>query len=282
MILVTGASGKIGRCLVRQLADDGHSPRAMVRDSTVMGFVPGVDRFVADYRDSTSLDNALDGVDGVFLMAPVNLLPEHASAMAAAIRRSRVKRVVLLSSLSLEMDHGNLFRQEHAAAEKAVRALACDWTILRAGDLMSNALAWAPSIKAAQTVEPFTRNVPCARIDPFDVAAVAARVLVDPDKGHAGQIYALTGDEATAPELCARDLGELLGVPLRYSELDDDEAERAWIRVVGDSPAARELIRTLREPDLPWLQPRATARTILGRPTRAFRQWATENLAAFR
>jgi uncharacterized protein YbjT (DUF2867 family) len=281
MILVTGASGKIGRSLVNQLVAAGHRPRAMVRASTVMDFGPGVDTVVVDYRDEASLVRALDGIEGVFLMAPVPLLAEHSSAMVAAIRRSRVKHVALLSSLSLEMDHGNLFREEHAAAESAVMALDRGWTVLRAGELMSNALAWAPAIKTAQMVEPFVRNIPCARIDPFDVAAVASRVLTAPAEGHAGNIYALTGDEATTPEACVNDLAGLLGVTLRYSDLSDDQAEQAWARMFGDTPEARERIRCLRETDLPWLQPRPTTRQVLGRTTRPFGQWTTENLSAF-
>jgi uncharacterized protein YbjT (DUF2867 family) len=280
MILVTGATGKIGRAVVDILNQKRIGVRAIVRDPGRAAMPPEVEVVVSDYSDLRTVVAAAKGADDLFLMAPVPFLADYAAKMAEVAKRAGIRRIVVLSSLSVEMNHGNAFIIEHKAAETAVRNSGCEWTILRAGEMASNTLSWAKSIKSTRRVEPMIRNDPSARIDPFDVSAVAAVALTEP--GHSGKTHELTGGETATPRDCAGILSELLGVELTYSELSDAEAEERWIGIFGDSPTQRERIRTLRERDLPWMAVRPDTEGILGRRPRTYLDWAEANLAAFR
>lgn len=279
MILVTGASGNIGSKLVSALSKKGVPVRAFVRNAQKTQFPDGVQVALGNYADPSTLDAALVGIDRVFLMGPTPLIVEHVGIFVEAMRRADVQRAVLLSSLSVEMDHGNAAREEHEAAENLVKTLGDRWTILRAGELASNALRWAGSIRSERLVRSFVRNDPCARVDPFDVAAVAAEALTG--EGHEGQIYALTGGEATTPRQCTEIISKLLGIDIAFVEMTDDEAERAWVEMFGDRPETRGLIRTLREENLPWYPVRQTVEQLLRRKPRTFSDWAKENLGTF-
>jgi uncharacterized protein YbjT (DUF2867 family) len=280
MILVTGATGKIGRGVVDILNHKHLAVRAVVRDPARAAMPRGIEVVVSDYGDLTSIAAAARDADALFLMAPVPFLADYATKMTEVAKRADVRHIALLSSLSVEMKHGNAFVVEHKAAETAVRNSGCDWTILRVGELASNTLSWAKSIKSARSVEPLIRNDPSARIDPYDVAAVAATALTEP--GHLGRIHELTGGEATTPEECAGILSTLLGIKLTYSELTDKEAEERWVSIFGDSATQRERIRTLRERNLPWMAVRPDVQAILGRRPRTYLDWARANLTAFR
>jgi uncharacterized protein YbjT (DUF2867 family) len=279
MILVTGATGRIGRAVVNILSEQQVAVRAIVRDPSRAAMPHGVEVVASDYSDLTILAAAATGADALFLMAPVPFLADYSAKMTEVAKRAGVRQIVVLSSLSVEMNHGNAFVIEHKAAETAVQNSGCDWTILRAGELASNTLGWAKSITAARLVEPLIRNAPTARIDPYDVSAVAAAALTEP--GHSGKIHELTGGETTTPQECARILSKLLGIKLTYSELTDTEAEQRWISIFGDSATQRERIRTLRERDLPWMAVRPDVEAILGRRPRTYLDWAKANLAAF-
>ena len=279
MILVTGATGKIGRGVVDLLNHKHVAVRAVVRDPARAAMPHGVEVVVSDYNDLTTVAASATGADALFLMAPGPFLADYAAKMTEVAQRAGIRHIVVLSSLSVEMNHGNAFIIEHKAAEAAVRNSRCDWTILRVGELASNTLGWAKSIKSARLVEPLIRNDPSARIDPYDVSAVAVVALTQP--GHAGRIHELTGGESTTPQECAGILSQLLGVKLAYSELTDKEAEERWISIFGDSPTQRERIRTLRERDLPWMAVRADVETLLDRRPRTYLDWARANLSAF-
>jgi uncharacterized protein YbjT (DUF2867 family) len=279
MILVTGATGKIGRALINILHQKHVAVQAIVRDPGRAAMPYGVEVVVSDYSELTTVAAAAAGADALFLMAPVPFLADYAAKMTEVAKLAGVRHIVVLSSLSVEMNHGNAFIIEHKAAETAVRNSGCDWTILRVGELASNTLSWAKTIKFARLVEPLIRNDPTARIDPYDVSAVAAAALTEP--GHLGRIHELTGGETTTPQECAGILSKLLGSELTYSELSDKEAEERWTSVFGDSPTQRERIRTLRERDLPWMAVRPDVEAILGRRPRTYLDWAKANLPAF-
>jgi uncharacterized protein YbjT (DUF2867 family) len=280
MILVSGATGKVGRSVVTNLLERGAPVRALVRDPQNTDLPSRAEIAVGHYDRFETVAPALVGARGLFLMAPVQALAAHTAKMVAAAKQADVRKIVLLSSLSVEMDHGNAYRAEHEAAEALVKGSGCDWTILRAGELASNTLSWAKSIRSSRTVRPFVRNDASARIDPFDIGAVAAEAFYG--KGHSKRTYALTGSEATTPQQCTEILGELLGVELQFSQMSDEEANNAWVALFGDTPQARQLIATLREPNLPWLGVRDTTSTLLRRPARTYRQWAAANIGHFR
>src|SRR5688572_566250 len=173
MILVTGASGTIGRRVVELLRDGGYAARAMSRSRTRIQPSPGVDVVEADFEDPAALERAVRGVRAVFLLtAPREPTPHHDLALLSAARQAKVASVVKLSAIGT----GERFGPEaivgawHLAAEDAVRASGLAWTILRPSVFASNCLGWADAIRAGSPVPNLTGDGRHGVIDPRDVA----------------------------------------------------------------------------------------------------------------
>src|SRR5439155_19601936 len=102
VILVAGATGKVGRQVVAQLRDAGAAVRALARDPGRAGLPDGVDVVRGDLTDPDNLPAALDGVESVFLLWP-SLSTDGAAAAVDAVKRY-ARRVVYLSALIHERD----------------------------------------------------------------------------------------------------------------------------------------------------------------------------------
>src|SRR5690606_17813399 len=119
-ILVCGATGNVGRGLVELLAGKNTQVRALVRQPPRVEFPADVGVVTADFADWRSLAEAMNGVDRVFVAAPVEKLHFFSRACANAAAAASVKRIVMLSSLSAEdpdTEHAHI----HVQAEEAVR-----------------------------------------------------------------------------------------------------------------------------------------------------------------
>ncbi|WP_067818129.1 NAD(P)H-binding protein [Actinomadura kijaniata] len=281
MIVVTGATGNVGRALVRLLAEAGEKVTATSRGITDADVPEGVRARRSDLTDAGSLRPLLDGADALFFQsggAAAHLLDPEAILDAA--RAGGVRRVVLLSSQGVatrpdSASHGQVGR----SIEDAVRRSGLDWTILRPGGFASNTYAWAGSVRAARTVAAPFGDVGLPVIDPDDIAAVAAATLRE--DGHAGRVYELTGPVPVTPREQAAAIGEALGEPVRFAEWTRDEArERMLAFMPGD--VVETTLEILGEPTGRERTVSPDVERVLGRPATPFATWARRNAAAFR
>ncbi|MER5424436.1 NAD(P)H-binding protein [Streptosporangium roseum] len=281
MILVTGASGNVGRQVVSQLRDAGAAVRALVRDPSAAGLPEEVDVVRGDLSAPDTLEVALDGVESVFLVWPF-LTADGAPAVLDVIGR-HARRVVYLSSAGVREDverQGDPINQFHADVERLIERSGLEWTFLRAGGFAANTLAWAPEIRDGGVVRaPFgaaTRSL----IHEQDIAAVAVRVLTG--DGHAGAKHHLTGPELLSTVEQVRAVGEAAGRPARFEEIPVEEARRqmladGWPTSVVDGifDAHAGMVT---EPE----RVTSTVEEITGVPARTFRQWAADHAGDFR
>jgi uncharacterized protein YbjT (DUF2867 family) len=223
MILVTGASGNVGRNVVEQLVDAGEKVRAMSRNPERAGLPDGVEVVRGDLSRPETLLAALQGVDRAFLF-PV---PGHMRGFLDGAQGSGVGRVVLLSSAAVRYGPANAIGRMHADCEAAVVESGLPWTFLRPGAFMTNDLNWAPGIRAAGVVRGLGGDAATSPIDERDIAAVAVRALLD--GGHARKAYLLTGPEALPPVERVRIVGDVLGRELRFEEQTPEEARQAML-----------------------------------------------------
>jgi uncharacterized protein YbjT (DUF2867 family) len=274
VILVSGATGNVGRELVRALVDRHVPVRALARGEGAP--IEGADRVVGDLDQPASLRPALDGVTGLFLLPGYRDMP----GVLAAARDAGVSRVVQLSGSSAASgDTSNAITAYMARTEEAVRAAGLPWTVLRPFGFMTNALEWAPQLRAGDVVRAPFAGVRVAVIDPADIAAVAAAALLA--DGHAGRVYQLSGPESLLPADRVRVLGEVLGRDLRFEGQPDDEAwtdmsarmPEAYVRAFFDFYVGGSLDES---PVLPTVQ------EVTGRPPRTFADWAGAHADAFR
>lgn len=280
MIVVTGATGNVGRALVAALAGAGRTVTAVARG--IYAPLPAgrhVTPVTADLSAPETLAPALAGAEALFLLVPGAGAGIDAPALLKAAAAAGAGRVVLLSSQAVGTRQGAVSHAPMAAIEEAVRAAGLEWTILRAGGLASNALAWAPNIRAGRPVSAPYGEVALPVVDPADVAEVAAAALTGGT--HAGRIYRLTGPEPVSPRECTKILGTVLGRPLGFAELSGEEA-RARMLSVMPAPVADGTLAILGHPTPEEIRVSPDVARVLGRPGRSFADWARRNADAFR
>ncbi|MFT2016686.1 NAD(P)H-binding protein [Streptomyces sp. 796.1] len=282
MILVTGATGTIGRELVRLLAGEGRQVRAMTRQPTpAPPFPAGVDVVRADFADPDALARAVAGVRAVFLLSPPGpWVVQHDAAVLAAARAADVRTVVKLSAIGTGDDTLAKGGDWHLPGERAVRDSGLGWTVLRPSSFASNALQWVRAIRAGAPVPNPMGAGTQGVVDPLDVAEVAAKVLTGTD--HAGQVYTLTGPELlSVPDQVER-LGQAVGRLLTTAELTPTEYA-GQLRAAGLDPAFVEVAvagaRLVAGGGNAVLTP--DVERVTGHPPRPFTDWAGRHRAAF-
>ncbi|MFC0111396.1 NmrA family NAD(P)-binding protein [Kibdelosporangium aridum] len=276
MILVTGATGNVGAELVTALAKAGEPVRALVRKPRDAVLPPGVEPVAGDLNRPESLTDALTGVRGLFLLPGYADLP----GLLALARRAGVARVVLLSggSAALE-DMDNAVSRYMTVSERDVRESGVPWTFLRPRAFMSNALRWLPQLAAGDVVRVPFAGVRAAVIDPFDIAAVAARALLS--DGHASQIYELTGPDSLLPMDQVDVLAKVLERDLRCEGLTNEDA-RAEMTAAMPVEYVDAFFSFYVDGTLDESRVLPTVREVTGRPPRTFEQWARAHADAFR
>jgi uncharacterized protein YbjT (DUF2867 family) len=273
MIVVTGATGNVGRPLVETLAATGEQVTAVSRRAQT---VPaGVRSFQADMSEPETLKPALDGAEAVFLLTSPDFHVANGDlgAVVDVVRASGVQRVVLLSS------QGVGTKRHPSGLEDVVTQSGLEWTLLRPGNFNSNAFQWAESIRTSRVLEAPFGDVALPAVDPADIADVAAAVLREP--GHGGNIYTLTGPEPVSPRQQAAAIAEAVGEPVRFVELSRDEA-RARMLGYMPAPVVEATLGALGTPSADEQAVNPDVERVLGRPARTFADWATRHAAAFK
>jgi uncharacterized protein YbjT (DUF2867 family) len=279
MIVVTGATGNVGRPLTRALAEAGQQVTAVSRHAAV---VPdGVRHVVADLAGPAGLEPALAGAKALFLLLSGDLHatganPADVIGHAAA---AGVRRVVLLSTLGVATRPFGTTRVAMRALEDVLRESGLDWAILRPGGFASNALWWAESVRARHVVEAPFGDTGVPVIDPADIAEVAAACLLD-DR-HTGEVYELTGPEVITPRGQTAAIAAGLGSPVRFHELTRAEAKAGMTRSMPGE-LADDTLDILGSPSPAELRVSPDVERVLGRPPRSFADWVARNVEAFR
>lgn len=287
MIVVTGATGQIGRELVRELGNAGVKFRALVRSSGKAETIraAGGEAVIGDYTDPAALKSALAGVASLFLLTPTG--PDKVaveSRIAEEAKAAGVSHIVKLSALGADAKGAMLLGRLHGEVERRIEDLGVARTFLRPAYFMQNYLLFALTIRAHEAIFAAAGAGRHSDVDVRDIAAVAARVLTE--QGHAGRTYELTGPEAQSFADAARKIGKSAGREIRFVDVPVDEARKAMV-AVGMSEWMADALNDL----YAWYQ-RGEGTTngsavtlaveeVLDRPPRAFEPFVRENLQAF-
>ncbi|MEU4128974.1 SDR family oxidoreductase [Streptomyces wuyuanensis] len=300
-ILVTGATGNVGRHVVTELLKAGESVRALTRRPDTAGLPAGTQVVPGDLERPGTLPDALAGAERMFLF-PV---PETAEEVVDLAVRAGVRRIVLLSSAAVTAGWDTEY---HLPVERAVENSGLEWTHVRPGEFAVNSLyMWGPSIRADRTVvEPFPDRAGTP-VHEWDIAEVAVTALVE--DGHVGTAHTLSGPQTlTAREQVAA-IAEALGEEVRLDRTTVDRA-RAFYREQGGWAAANADFLLGYEdysgvasvadgghcgaesvPDEPSGEEQTgphdapapvTAEAVTGRPPRPYATWARDHAADFR
>ncbi len=209
-ILVTGATGTVGRDVVKLLSKKGAAVRAGVRDQakTRQRFDDDIALATFDFENESSFAAALDGVEKVFLLPP--LLPnqvELTNAFVDAAKHAGVRRIVKLSAIGVDGEIQFTVGKWHAANEQHIRESGLAFTFLRPNSFMQNFITYFPPRDGAIYLP--WGNGTASFVDTRNIASVAAEVLTS--DGHEEKIYILTGPAALGIAEVARILSEAVG-----------------------------------------------------------------------
>ncbi|GAA3430600.1 SDR family oxidoreductase [Kutzneria kofuensis] len=277
MILVTGATGRVGGSALTQLLDRGVAVRALVRDPERAAVPEGVEVVRGDLADPAGLRPALDGVDSVFLVWPT-VAADHAAPATIAEIAKHARRVVYLSANGVTADATDGILGSHAMLERLIEDSGVEWTFLRPGGFAANALGWAPQIRAEGVVRWIHGAARRSLIHERDIAAVGVRALTE--DGLVGARPVLTGPESISQVEQARAIGRAIGRAVRFEEVPDEVARRAIFAdlpapVVDGILAAHAAMVANPEPVNDMVE------RLTGRPARTFADWAVDHAADF-
>jgi uncharacterized protein YbjT (DUF2867 family) len=272
-ILITGATGTVGRNVVEQITafDPTAEVRALTRNPEA-DLPEGVEIAVGDLAAPETLTEAFKDVDAVhfinFAGEQYGAIPDPAAIVALAAEAG-VRRATVLGGIAT------------GPLEQALSASPIETTYLHPVEFMSNALMWwSAPIKAESRIrEPFGDRL-SAMVHPADIGAVAARVLLD--GGQDEQTLVITGPEVLTMHDKVRLIGEAVGREIEFVELTVEEAREKWTSEGMHEGLIAFLIEALGNTPPEGRTVADTVERITGRPARTFAQWATENAEAFK
>jgi len=229
MILITGASGSVGKAVLAEVARSGEKYRAMYRSKEDAAKAPaGTETVIADFSDKASLAAALRGVESVYLVcSPIPELVQLEGNMIEASEEAGVRRIVLNSALGAG-DYTKSFPSWHRKVEDKLKAAKMAHCILRPNSFLQNVLMYyAPSIRAQGAFYGSMGNARTSYLDVRDIAVAAVRALRG--GGHDGKTYELNGPEALTCTEVAQRISQQAGVAARYVDIPADALRKAML-----------------------------------------------------
>jgi uncharacterized protein YbjT (DUF2867 family) len=274
-IVVTGATGNVGRPLVAELIAAGAEVRAVSRR-------PDSAALPAEVKVVDTAAAAIPGASAVFLNS--RALGDELTSVVRQAQRQGVTRLVALSAINADDDFARQPSRYRGDRNKEADQMAAEsglpWVSLRPSVFATNfAGMWSGQIRAGDVVNGPYAAASSAPIVEADIAAVAARALVSDDL--VGRRIPLTGPQSLTNTEMVDIIGRVLHRPLRYNEIPPDLVRQRFVSLgfpaeFGAAYIAM-LATTLDEP--------ATVtddiERILGRPAESFEQWVTTHTRLF-
>lgn len=280
-ILVTGASGHIGKELVRLLQQRGADFAALTSRSG--SSLPGVLTVEGNFADPVSLERAFRGFDTLFLLLP--LVPQKLELARNAIRAAKaagVQYIVRSSGAGADPDAPVAIGKLQGQIDQEVKESGLSWTILMPNFFMQNWQYFSADQLKSGTYRAPEGNGAKSVIDVRDVAEAAAAVLANP-AAHAGRSYTLTGPEAltSAQQLAA--ISEVAGRTISYLDVPEEAARQAMQGMGITSPMLDWLLSLSHVVKQGWgAGVTRDFTTLTGREPRRFADFVKDQAAAWR
>ncbi|WP_280438189.1 NAD(P)H-binding protein [Nocardia carnea] len=282
MILVTGATGTIGRYVLSALPADGVALRATTRRPEIADAHEHYT--LMDLADRSTVEAAVEGVDVVILNSSQHpSMAEHQIGLVEAAQDAGVGHIVKVSagSAATGVDSRSWVGRAHAAVEARMRSSSSGWTILRPNYFMQNLLTLAPAITAG-ALPIALRTQRLAVVDARDIAAVAATVARAP-RLHHEKIYDLTGPESLTGADMSACLSETMGTEVRHAPLSLDQLRADLAATKMPDWLQEHLVELMsiyaEDPTVGYVSP--DVEKVTGRVPRSLRDFARDHSAVF-
>jgi len=281
-VLVTGATGTVGRDVAKLLSKKGAAARAGVRDQVEARTQFGADIALAtfDFEAAASFPGALKGIEKVFLLPP--LMPnqlELANAFVDAAKLAGVRHIVKLSAIGADASPPYTFGKWHAASDQHVRESGLAFTFLRPNSFMQNFINYFPPRDG--TIYLPWGNGKASFVDSRDIAAVAAEALTS--DGHEGKTYTLTGPAALGIAEVASILSEVAGREINYVDVPESAARDGMLQAGLPQWQVEPLLELhATNKQNRWTAVTADVEKVTGKAATAFAQFARDYADSFR
>lgn len=280
-VFVTGATGTVGAAVVNSLISQGVPVVAAIRSTAdIERVAPAAIPRPFDFdAPTTSLTDALDGADRLFLMRPpaIENVQRYLFPLIDAAQQRGVRQIVFLS---LQGVQGNR-KTPHHAVEKYLREVDAPFTFLRPNFFMQNlSTTYADRIRhTGEIVVPAGRSR-TAFIDARDIGRVAATVLTQP--GHLRKAYTLSGEHSLSYKNVADIMTDVLGRPIRYTRPSEKDylAQLTAHGYPQDYIDVQKMIYRIVRFNISAL-PNHQIRKLTGSPATTFRQFVQDHTTAW-
>src|SRR6266550_2712027 len=281
-VLVTGATGTIGRDVAKILSENAVPIRAGVRDQAKARKQFGADIALAtfDFEDAASFPGALKGVEKVFLLPPLmSNQVEVANAFVDAAKRGGVRHIVKLSAIGADASPPYTFGKWHAANEQHIRESGLAFTFLRPNSFMQNFITYFPPRDG--TIYLPWGSGQASFVDARDIAAVAAEALTS--DGHEGKTYTPTGPAALGIAEVASILSGMAGREINYVDVPESAARDGMLQAGLPQWQVEPLLELhATNKQNRWTAVTADVEKVTGKAATAFAQFARDYADSFR
>src|SRR5713101_6509987 len=229
MILITGASGSVGKAVLQEASRKQSKFRAMFRSKQEAAKAPaGCETVLGDYSDKQSLRNALEGVTSIYVVcSPIPQLVELEGTVLGVCKESGVEHVVLNSALGAG-DFPKSFPSWHRKVEDKLKAAGMSYTILRPNGFLQDVVAFnAPSIRAEGAFYAAMGDAKVSYLDIGDIAVVAVKALQG--GAHSGKTYELNGPEAISNQELAKRISRVSGRTVNYVDIPESAQRESML-----------------------------------------------------
>lgn len=271
-ILVTGATGSVGRRVVDGLVANGERVRASSRNPATADLPAGVEVISGDLGRTETLPALFEGVEKMYLISINNdRVLDNAAEVVDLAKRAGVRRVVSLSSSG----------RPYFVVEQAIERSGLEWTHVRPGEFATTKIdVWGPTIRAHGLARSAYLDVPTVPIHEADIADVVVTSLIE--DGHSGKIYELTGPVQITQREQIEAIGKAIGKPVAVEELSPALArvnmiQEGWPEIIADHILGYFVEWELQPPPAT-----TTVQDVTGKPGRTFAEWAVDHTDDFR
>ena len=240
MIALTGATGTVGRELVRLLVERGERPRVIARDTHLAHrlFGGSVDYAQADLDRPETLPPALAGADRVFLLTPAtSSQPAREEHLVTAAVAAGVQHVVKVSVFRADETSTLRIARQHGRIEAMIARSGLDWTFLRPVFFMQNLTGQI--LNGVLTTAAGAGRV--GMIDARDVAAAAASALTS--RSYGGRVYTLTGPQAVTFDQAAAIVSAVSGAGCVHRHVAPEQVLAGMLRSGAEEWFAADMAR---------------------------------------